>query len=118
MLWLKVFVKHYQHQLGIVHNNWRFKAIGYSLKRILRKYLVMKPYKVQLVQQLKPLNRTNTPHFANKQNCHIWLTESPHVVVEKPIHPQGITIWCGFQSGGIIGLFFFANYIKHTVTFN
>ena len=33
--------------------------------------------------------------FVNKQNCHIWTNDNPRVVVEKPMHPQRVTVWCG-----------------------
>ena len=35
--------------------------------------------------------------FVNCQNCRIWGSENPHVIVEKPMHPQRATVWCGFQ---------------------
>jgi len=30
--------------------------------------------------------------YVNKQNCHIWGSENPHVVMEKPMHPQRVTV--------------------------
>lgn len=39
--------------------------------------------------------------YVNKQNCRIWGSEQPHVIVEKPMHPPRVTVWCGFWSGGI-----------------
>lgn len=131
------------------HRSQQLNVSRTSLMRILRKDLAMKPYKVQLVQQLKPVDHPNRLHFANwaencladdaefyrkiifsdeahfhlggyvnKQNCRIWGTENPHVVVEKPIHPQRVTVWCGFWSGGIIGPFFFENEEGASVTVN
>ncbi|XP_044758934.1 uncharacterized protein LOC123316778 [Coccinella septempunctata] len=109
----------------------------------------MKPYKVQLVQQLKPIDHPSRLRFANwaenclaednefyqkiifsdeahfhlggyvnKQNCRIWGTENPHVVIEKPMHPQRVTVWCGLWSVGIIGPFFFENEAEIAVTVN
>ena len=26
--------------------------------------------------------------FVNRQNCHVWGSENPHVISEKQIHPQ------------------------------
>ena len=43
----------------------------------------------------------------NKQNCPIWGSKNPNVIIEKPRHPQRTTVWCGFWSGGILGPFFF-----------
>ena len=34
------------------------------------------------------------------------------------MHPQRVTVWCGFWSGGIIGPFFFENEQGNAVTVN
>ena len=83
-----------------------------SLRRILHKDLGMTPYKVQLVQELKPIDHpmcfrfakgvcdrltecadffSDEAHFyldgyVNKQNCRIWGTENPNAYIEKPTH--------------------------------
>jgi len=41
--------------------------------------------------------------FVKRQNCRIWGSENPHVIVEKQIYPQRVSVWCGFRTGGIIG---------------
>jgi len=38
--------------------------------------------------------------------------------MEKPMHPQRVTVWCDFWSGGIIGSFFFENEQGAAVTVN
>ncbi|KAH8288961.1 hypothetical protein KR044_009681 [Drosophila immigrans] len=43
------------------------------------------------------------------KNRIFWGSENAHVVLEKPMHPQRMTVWCGIWSGGIIGPFFFEN---------
>ena len=44
--------------------------------------------------------------FVNRQNCRIWGAENPRMIHEKQMHPQCVTVWCGFWAGGIIGPFF------------
>jgi len=56
--------------------------------------------------------------YVNKQNCRIWGSENPHVVLEKPMHPQRVAVCCGMWSGGIFGPFFFENEEGATVTVN
>ena len=40
------------------------------------------------------------------------------VIIEKPMHPQRVTVWYGFWYGGIIGPFFFENEQGAAVTVN
>jgi len=54
--------------------------------------------------------------FVNRQNCRVWGSENPHLFVEKQMHPQRVTVWCGFWAGGIIGPYFFENEAGQAVT--
>lgn len=54
--------------------------------------------------------------FVNRQNCHIWGSENPHEIVEKKMHPQRVTVSCGFWAGGIIEPYFFENEAGQAVT--
>ncbi|CAK1579985.1 unnamed protein product [Parnassius mnemosyne] len=56
--------------------------------------------------------------FVNTQNCRIWDSENPHAIHEKQMHPQRVTVWCGFWSGGVIGPYFFENEAEIAVTVN
>jgi len=44
--------------------------------------------------------------YVYKQNCRIWGTKNPNVIIKKPMHPPRVTVWCALWSGGIIGPFF------------
>lgn len=56
--------------------------------------------------------------YVNSQNCRIWGSENPQVVVERPLHPPRVTVWCALWSGGVIGPYFFENDKGETVTVN
>ncbi|GFY11118.1 putative transposase [Trichonephila clavipes] len=40
--------------------------------------------------------------YVNKQNCRIWREANPQVYVEKPLHPEKLTVWCALWAGGIL----------------
>lgn len=56
--------------------------------------------------------------FVNKQNCRIWNNTNPHEVQQVTMHPQKVTVWCGFWAGGIIGPYFFENDVGEAITVN
>lgn len=96
--------------------------------------MALKPYKFQLVQELKPADHLHRRRFVefiqeqaagfsekiffsdeahfylsghvNKQNCRIWASENPKAIVQKPLHAERVTVWCAFWSGGVIRPFF------------
>ena len=50
--------------------------------------------------------------YINKQNCRIWGSENPKIIVEKPLYPQRVTVWCGLDWT------FFLNEAGETVSVN
>ena len=47
--------------------------------------------------------------YVNKQNCRIWDSKNPKMIIENPLYPQRITVWYGFWARGIIEPYFFEN---------
>lgn len=56
--------------------------------------------------------------YVNKQNCRFWSSEQPEEILETPLHPQKITVWCGLHANGIIGPYFFKDEDGANVTVN
>lgn len=56
--------------------------------------------------------------YVNKQNCRIWGDEHPREILETPLYPEKVTVWCGFWSGGVIGPYFFEDDLGERVTVN
>ena len=54
--------------------------------------------------------------FVNKQNMHYWSATNPNVLLETSLHPQKVTVWCGFHAGGVIGPYFFVDVNDRHVT--
>ena len=106
------FIQHRSQQLGINRQ---------TLNNILRKHLHLKLYKMQLVQEIKPVDHELRRHFVewclqshvnlfdfvifideahfelgslvNKQNCQIKLgEENPREILKTSMHPQKCTL--------------------------
>ncbi|EFN77040.1 hypothetical protein EAI_10270, partial [Harpegnathos saltator] len=56
--------------------------------------------------------------YVNKHNCRIWHDANPHEVQQVAMHPQKITVWCGFWAGGVISPYFFKNDVGEAITVN
>ena len=37
------------------------------------------------------------------KNCSIWGSDNPHVIEERPLHPEKVAVWCTLWSEGMIG---------------
>lgn len=118
-----------------------------SLER-LQNDLKMYPYKIQMVQQLNPidfrpriayahriLEKAREPNFldnlimgdeahfqlngvVNRQNTRFWGTTNPRIIHERQLHPLKVTVWCGVTSTRVIGPYFFEGEDGETVTVN
>ena len=56
--------------------------------------------------------------FLDKQNMRYWSATNPNVHLETPLHPQKVTVWCGFHAGGVIGPYFFVDQNDRHVAVN
>lgn len=132
-------IRHRSQQVGLTYS---------TTQRILTKDLKLHPYKLQITQELKPRDHQQRRVFAewireqgvnfsmkiifsdeahfhvggfvNKHNCRIWGLENPREIVQTEMHPQKVTVWCAFWSGGVIGpfFFFFEDHAENAVTVN
>lgn len=119
-----------------------------SVRRILHLDLNFHPFKIVMVQKLyqrdfgsrltlcsrllqlvteanllQVLIMSDEAHFelsgkVNKQNFRYWSSENPKHVVERPLHPEKVTVWCGVARFGIVGPYFFENNRENAVTVN
>lgn len=116
-----------------------------SLIRILHKDLHFHPYKIQMVQELKPQDRAHRLQFANdmlekftnfnniffsdeahfhlnghvnRQNCRYWSDTNPKLKHQKPLHSPKVTVWAALSARGIIGPYFYEDQRGHAVTVN
>lgn len=56
--------------------------------------------------------------YVNTIYSRICGTENAHAVVQNSMHPARATVWCGFWSGGVTGIFFFKLAAGRTLTVN
>ena len=54
--------------------------------------------------------------YVNTENCSIWVCETPHVIEEIPLYTEKITVWCALSSEDVMGLYFFENDDRTTIT--
>jgi hypothetical protein len=54
--------------------------------------------------------------YTDKQNTRIWDDTNPHEVCQVTMHPQNVTIWCGFWVVSVIGPNFFKNDVGEAIT--
>ena len=47
-----------------------------------------------------------------------WSATNSNVLLKTPLHPQKVTVWCGFHAGGVIGPYFFVDKNDRHVTVN
>ena len=107
-----------------------------SLRRILHLDLHFHPYKLVVVQQLKPGDYAQRVTFAhemqaifqhndnlilcmsdearfhlngmvNQQNCRYWASENPKQLHGRRLHRPKVTVWCAMGKIGVIGSYFF-----------
>ena len=56
--------------------------------------------------------------FINKQNMRYWSATNPNALLETPLFPQKVTVWCSFHAGGVIKPYFFVDENDRHVTVN
>ena len=56
--------------------------------------------------------------FVNRQNFQYWCDHNPEEIVQVPLRPTRLTVWCSLSSSEIIGPYFFKNGEGKAVTVN
>lgn len=114
-----------------------------TLRRILKRDLHLKAYKIQIVQELKPNDASNRLNFVNqmlnrfnnffnvmfsdeanfhlngqvnKQNCRFWSETNPQRLHERPLHSPKLVVWAAISANGIVGPYFFEDERGRAVT--
>ncbi|XP_045504404.1 uncharacterized protein LOC123701036 [Colias croceus] len=134
-----------QPQLSIRKRQSQLGMSRATVHRILRSDLNLKPYKIQIVQELREtdfdlrLNFVNTmlekfddyqniffsdeAHFhldgyVNRQNCRFWGNTNPGLLHQRPLHSPKVTAWVAMSAKCVIGPYFFEDARGRTVTVN
>jgi hypothetical protein len=50
--------------------------------------------------------------YVNAQNSHIWDTENPHVLHQRPLHDIKVDVWCAVSARRVIGPIFFEDTVN------
>ena len=117
-----------------------------SGRRILHKYLNFHAYKTATVQELSDRDMANRrisseqllemlnddgiistllmtdeayfhlSGYMNKQNYRYWAPENPQELHQHPLHSEGLTVWCGIASFGVLGPYCFEDKDDAAVT--
>ena len=75
----------------------------------------------RMPQFLDHLIMSDEAHFhlngnVNKQNFRYWAAENPHMLHQKPMYSEKVTVWCGVSAFGVLGPYFFENATGQSVT--
>ncbi|GFX02062.1 hypothetical protein TNCV_1749471 [Trichonephila clavipes] len=96
---VKSFVKAYYKDNNRSTAAQRKFATEFKLKQINPSGLTIK----NLIRKFERTRQSPLFHldgFVNKQNGRICETVNPHFVIEKPLNPQRVTVWCAMSSHG------------------
>ena len=53
----------------------------------------------------------NLKRSVNRHNCTYWARENPHLKISVPNTKEGVTVWCGMSSNGLVGPYFFEDVV-------
>ncbi|GFY06046.1 uncharacterized protein TNCV_3863501 [Trichonephila clavipes] len=114
LLWLKKPPVPYilQQVVDQCHAGWRFRGLLH--KKICNTFLKWYPYKIHVMQTLKPQDHKTHLELAcsffsceKSKNYHIWSTSPLNVLHQQPLHSDYLTTCCVFTAEFILGPFFF-----------
>lgn len=105
----------------ILHHELKWKAYKISVHHLLRDIDIERRlnFAQEMLQKIgsktidvKKIWFSDECHFylhgyVNKQNHRVWGSENPHFTMERPLHPEYLTVWCAISATKIIGPYFF-----------